>query len=290
MPDRGWLVVPAALLASCNGFFYHPDAVRYRDLARSPVATEEVVFASEDGTRLHGWFLHAREPRIGTVVHFHGNAQNLTSHVEFVDWLPRHGLDVFVFDYRGYGASAGTPSRRGIHADCRAALAHVRARPDVDRDRIVVFGQSLGGACAVAALADGGTDGIRGVALDSTFASYVGMGNAALGGSFLTWPLAWLLLSDDHAPGDVVARLAPIPLLVVVSPLDPVVPASEGRALFAAAAEPKELVEVPVAAHPVAPQTREGRERLLRFFTACLRAAPGSAAETSGTPRGDAAK
>jgi uncharacterized protein len=290
MRGRGGIVVPAALLASCNGFFYHPDAVRYRDVGRSRVAAEEVLFASADGTRLHGWFLHARAPRIGTVVHFHGNAQNLTSHVEFVDWLPLHGLDVFVFDYRGYGESGGTPSRGGIHADCRAALDHVRARTDVDRDRIVVFGQSLGGACAVAALADGGADGVRGVALDSTFASYVDMGNAALGGGFLTWPLAWLLLSDDHSPADVIARLAPIPMLVVVSPLDPVVPASEGRALFAAAAEPKELVELRVGGHPVATQTREGRERLLRFFTACLGATPAPAIETAGERRGDAAR
>jgi fermentation-respiration switch protein FrsA (DUF1100 family) len=231
-----------------------------------------VWFASGDGTRLHGWWLPAGGERLGTVVYFHGNAQNLTSHVGFVDWLPARGFDVFVFDYRGYGESAGTPSRGGIHLDALAALDHVRARPDAASDRLVVFGQSLGGAVALAALGDGGSAGVRGVAVDSTFASYVSMGNAALGGTFLTWPFAWLLLSDAHSPIDTVSELAPIPLLVVASPKDPVVPIAQGRALFAAAREPKAFVELAIPRHPAATECADGRERLVEFFTSCVRA------------------
>lgn len=263
--------VVALGLASCNALFYHPDAHCYREANAMTAAVDEVTFASRDGTQLHGWFLHASTERLGTVVFFHGNAQNLTSHVGFVDWLPARGFDVFVFDYRGYGRSAGTPSRDGIHLDSLAALDHVRSRADVDCDRLLVFGQSLGGAVALAALGDWDREGLRGVAVDSTFASYIDMGNEVLGGTFFTWPLAWLLLTDAHRPVEAVARVAPTPLLVFASALDPVVPIDQGRALFAAAREPKQFVELPVAEHPVATARADGRERLVKFFTECLR-------------------
>lgn len=262
--------VSIALLSSCNGLFYYPDACIYSVPASMPAAVDDVMFPSRDGTRLHGWFLHARGERVGTVVYFHGNAQNLTSHVHFVEWLPARGFDVFVFDYRGYGKSAGVPSRAGVHLDGLAALAYVRSRGDVVRDRLLVFGQSLGGAVAVAALGDGGNEGVRGIAVDSTFASYIGMGNEVLGGTFLTWPFAWLLLSDAHSPVDAIANLAPMPLLVFASARDPVVPIGQGRALFAAAGEPKEFVEVPAYGHPIATEAPASRERLVEFFTACV--------------------
>ena len=267
---RRFAVALLLVFASCNGFFYYPDTRLFRERASLGPDVEDVTFASGDGTRLHAWFLHARGERLGTIVFFHGNAHNLTRHAGSVDWLPARGFDVFLFDYRGYGESAGTPSRGGIHLDCLAALDHVRHRPDVDPDRLLVFGQSLGGAVAIAALGDGGADGVCGVAVDSTFASYVGMGNAVLGGTFLTWPFAWLLLSDAHSPIDVVDRLAPVPLLVVASPLDSHVPISQGRELFDAAREPKQFVELPEDGHPVATSSAAGRERLVEFFTACL--------------------
>lgn len=275
------LASAAVLLHGCNGMFYQPDARIYRtrtpdrDPASSALepswpAIEDVTFATPDGTRLHGWFLRASGEPKGTVVHFHGNAQNLTSHVGFVDWLPAAGFHVFVFDYRGFGESAGSPSREGLHEDSLAALAYVRSRPGVDPQRIVVFAQSLGGACAVAALGEGGTQGIRGLALDSTFATYIGMGNEVLGGTFLTYPLAWLLLSNRHSAANAIAKIAPVPILFFHSTEDPVVPIAQGRLLFAAAQEPKEFVEVPVRGHPIATATRDSRARLVRFFTTCL--------------------
>lgn len=252
----------------CNGLFYHPDARVYRQLAAYPGA-KELWFDSADGTRLHAWLLAASGKPKGTVVFFHGNAQNLTSHISFADWLCAEGYQVFAFDYRGYGKSGGSASRQGLHEDSVAALQYVAARDDVDAERLVVLAQSLGGACATAALADSGV-GVRGIALDSTFGHYISMGNAVLGGTFLTYPLAWLLLSNAHSPADVIAELAPTPILYFHSPKDPVVPIDQGRALFAAAKEPKQFVEVPVRGHPVASVTHAARRRLVEFFAACL--------------------
>lgn len=256
-----------ALTPGCNSVFYQPDAHRYRAL---PPGVEDVWFASADGTRLHGWFLPAQGKAKGTVVHMHGNAQNLTSHVDFVAWLPAQGFQLFVFDYRGYGASAGSPSRAGTVEDACAALGYVRSRADVDPACVVVFGQSLGGAIATAALGELGTNGVRGLAVDSTFGSYIAMGNSVLGGTFLTWPFAWLLLSDAHAPERSIAKIAPVPILFLHSTQDSIVPLAEGRRLFAAAGEPKTFVELSEPGHTVATYTAEGRAELVRFFERCF--------------------
>lgn len=275
---RGLVILFGLLLVvgfqGCNSLFYHPDAYPYRTVDSIPGA-EELTFASEDGTKLNAWFLpaqgrlHEGRPK-GTVVYFHGNAQNLTSHISFADWLPAEGFQVFAFDYRGYGKSEGSASRQGLHEDSIAALNYVSKRADVDANRLVVLAQSLGGACATAALGESGFK-VRGLALDSTFSHYIAMGNEVLGGTFLTYPLAWLLLSNSHSPADSIARIAPTPILCFHSPEDPVVPISQGRALHAAAGDPKAFLEVPVRGHPVATATRAARERLLQFFTACLK-------------------
>jgi fermentation-respiration switch protein FrsA (DUF1100 family) len=176
---------------------------------------------------------------------------------------------VFAFDYRGYGKSEGSASRQGLHEDSIAALEYVSKRADVDANRLVVLAQSLGGACATAALGESGIK-VRGLALDSTFAHYIAMGNEVIGGTFLTYPLAWLLLSNSHSPADSIANIAPTPILCFHSPEDPVVPISQGRALHAAAGDPKAFLEVSVRGHAVATTSRATRERLLQFFAACL--------------------
>lgn len=267
------------VLHGCNSLFYLPDRKEYSSRASYEHGCEDVAFSSLDGTQLHGWFLPAapsasvtatRRPAKGTVIHFHGNAQNLSAHVGFVDWLPKLGFNVFIFDYRGYGQSAGSPSRQGIHEDCLAALAHVKTLPGVDPERVVVFAQSLGGACAVAALGEAGTQGVRGVAIDSSFANYIAMGNEVLGGTVLTYPLVWLLLSNAHRPDQVAARISPVPMLFFHSEHDPVVPHRQGRKLYDAAAEPKEFVTVWLEGHTTAVEVPECRQRLVRFFETCL--------------------
>ncbi len=171
------LMVLMALLATvrfgcANRFVYYPSREDYGTPADVGLRYEEVTFHSADGTALSGWFVPALGRAEGTVVQFHGNAQNMTAHFSYVSWLPQEGFNVFVFDYRGYGKSAGSPSREGVYEDCLAALGYVRSRPDVDPDRTLVLGQSLGGANAIAVLGSGGAPRVRAVAIDSSFYSY----------------------------------------------------------------------------------------------------------------------
>src|ERR1041384_5905226 len=127
------LALALGCLTGCaQGAFYHPDRGLHDPPARLGLKYEQVTFASQDGTRLVGWFIPARgyaDPKRakGTVVHFHGNAQNLSAHWQFVDWLPQRGFNLFVFDYRGYGASQGSPEPKGVFEDSLAALDYARA-------------------------------------------------------------------------------------------------------------------------------------------------------------------
>jgi uncharacterized protein len=268
------LVTIAVSLGGCvQRLFYMPDRVVYDTPARAGLKYEPVTFRSLDGTRLSGWFIPAADrpdPRSakGTVVHFHGNAQNLTSHWSFLEWMPARGYNVFVFDYRGYGESEGTPETRGVVEDSGSALDYIRTRKDVDPDRLLVFGQSLGGAKAIAAVGGGKRAGVRAVAVEAAFSSYSAIAHTAL-------PGAGLMMDDTYSPDRFVAKLAPIPLLLVHGTADSVIPHSHSATLLAAASEPKRLVTVEGAAHLEMLQPRFGntyRDVLAAFFEAALAA------------------
>ncbi|GER17834.1 alpha/beta hydrolase [Variovorax boronicumulans] len=240
--------LPLFLLGGCvQSMFYYPDRVRYETPDALGLRYENVRFTSADGTRLSGWFIPAAgraDPKAakGTVVHFHGNAQNMSSHWRFVAWLPAQDYNVFVFDYRGYGESDGAPEPRGVFEDSNAALDHVRARADVDASRLFVFGQSLGGTNAIAAVGSGNRAGVKAVAIESTFYSYRSIANDKL-------PGAGLLVRDDYGASKFVAAIAPIPLLLIHGTADAVIPHHHSQRLLADAKEPKQLIEVPGAGH-----------------------------------------
>lgn len=256
----------AATLSGCTNIFLQPDHVHRYLPTREEGNWQEVRFKSGDGTDLLGiWFNARQSPSKGVVVHFHGNGENMTSHYLFVYWLAAEGYDVFTFDYRGYGGSAGKKSLSGAVEDCVAALRVARGRAGGSRERLIVLGQSLGGALALAALDRDGGEGVRGVILDSTFASYRKVARLKLGGFWLTWPfqypLSAALISDRWAPRRLIARRKPVPLLMLHAVGDPVVPYSQGRALFDQAPGPKEFWKLDSSGHTEALYSRASRYR-----------------------------
>jgi fermentation-respiration switch protein FrsA (DUF1100 family) len=109
------------LLAGCTGLIFQPLSQHLLTPDRLGLAYRDIRFTAADGVSLHGWFLPATAPRQGSVLFLHGNAQNISTHIASVAWLPGAGFDVFLFDYRGYGRSAGEPSLDGVHLDFSAA-------------------------------------------------------------------------------------------------------------------------------------------------------------------------
>ncbi|MCK6428284.1 alpha/beta hydrolase [Betaproteobacteria bacterium PRO7] len=254
-PIRACLVALAAsVLAGCNmieGMFFYPDRVQYTRPADYGLAYEDVALATADGVKLHAWWLPAQGAAAGTVLHLHGNAANVSNHLPLAAWLPRAGFNVLMLDYRGFGRSEGRPTLDGVLEDARAALAHLRSRRDVDATKLIVFGQSLGGATALRLLAEDAA-GVRLAVIDSAFASYRGIArDAALQSIVLApfLPLALPLLPGaDKDPVTALARID-VPLIFVHGRADRVIPFKHSEQLLAAAQEPKRLIAVERAQH-----------------------------------------
>lgn len=268
------LALLCLLLSACvSSPFYYPDRRLYSTPADAGLAFERVTFASQDGTQLAGWFIPAtgyRDPKNtkGTVIQFHGNAQNMSAHWQFVSWLPQRGYNVFVFDYRGYGASQGSPEPKGVFEDSSAALSYLRSRPDIDPERLLVLGQSLGGTNAIAVVGAGNRAGVKGMAIESTFYSYSSIANDKFSG-------AGALVDDSYSADRYIGALAPIPLLLLHGTADPVIPYQHSLRLLDQAQAPKTMITVAGGGHIEALTERFGdtyRDAVLDFFEASLRA------------------
>ncbi len=241
------LLVVAGVLFRVFGierrFLYHPD----RLVARTPrdvgLAYDDATFPAADGTRLHGWWVPAEGARL-TVVWCHGNAGNISGRVGNLALLHRRlGVNVLLFDYRGYGRSDGTLSdldERATSADVEGARAFARSRPDARGTRLVLFGRSLGAAVA---LAEAVRDPPDGLVLESPFTSVAAMARGIL--PLVPWGL---VLSSRY---DSLRRVGALraPLLLVHGDRDEVVPFEMGRRLFDAAPEPKTFLRVAGGGH-----------------------------------------
>jgi uncharacterized protein len=260
------LIMIAAMSGCCNRLFYLPDSREYSTPLEFGLQYDAVEFQSRDGTKLTGWFIHTVGEAKGTVVHCHGNAQNMTSHWQFVKFLPADGFNLFVFDYRGYGRSEGSPSRKGTIEDARAAVDHVMARKGVDPARVAIFGQSIGGAIATVVAAE--DPRIRGAIIDSAFSSYRDEAAHAMRQNPITWLFAWplsrVLIGSSFDPVDYVGKIAPRPVLFIHGVNDQVAPSKMSQTLMTAAGQPKELWLVPEARHTEAfyLQEKEYRRRI----------------------------
>ncbi len=238
------LVAVLAVIAFRSGlierhFIYFPD----RDLTANPsdfgLAFEEVLLTTGDGVKLHGWFVPGEESI--TWLWFHGNAGNIGRRLENLKLLHDElGVNVFLFDYRGYGRSQGTPSEKGTYRDAEAALAYLRSREDVDPERIVFFGRSLGAGVAVE-LATRYPPYV--LILESPFLSIQDMAKRA-------YPILSVLplLRTSYDSVGKIGKLE-VPILVIHGDRDDIIPFEAGRTLFEKANEPKNFYAITGAGH-----------------------------------------
>lgn len=207
------------------------------------LAYEDVRIDTADGERLHGWYVLAAagdaRGRRGVLLFFHGNAGNISHRLDSIAIFNRLGLDVLIVDYRGYGRSTGRPSETGTYRDAQAAWDYLVGQREVAPGRIVVFGRSLGGAVGAWLASQLPTDEAPAAAIiESSFTSGADMARRL----YPVFP-ARLLTRLKYPVADFAARL-PCPVLVVHSRDDEIIPFDMGRALFAAAPEPKSFLEL----------------------------------------------
>jgi uncharacterized protein len=295
------LVVVVAVLAASVGLLwvfqrrliYLPSPGPVPPAATVLPGAEDVAFTTADGLRLRGWFVPGafvpgaverpartpfpsatlpdgappkRDPGLArpAVLVCNGNGGNRAMRAELARALSRMGLAVLLFDYRGYGGNPGHPSEAGLAADARAALDHLAGRPEVDPERVVYFGESLGAAVALRLATERPPAAL---VLRSPFASLAEVGRR----HYPMLPVS-LLLRDRYDSAALVGRVR-APLLVVAGGRDRIVPAGHSRRLFAAAPEPKRLVVLDDADHND-PELHDG-PRLLAELRAFLAGVPG---------------
>jgi len=280
-----------AALTGCSGLFFYPAKPWAQNPARQGLAYEDVVLIHPDGLRLHGWWLPARGYSRGTVYFLHGNAENISTHLMNVHWLPERGYNVFLLDYRGYGLSEGDPDLPGALADVQLGLDWLEASGRLDDKPLVLFGQSLGGALGTGVVSREENDGeVDCVMLEASFASYRGIANDVMKRSWLLWPLRWMVLPTlperARDPERHIAGLAPRPLLVMHSKDDPVIPFAQGERLFAAAEQPKTFQALK-GGHGQGTRDPAVRDRMLDFLAKNGCAAPPPRADAPARERPD---
>ena len=222
------------LLAVLLAFFFRNHLIFYptREITRNPadrgLVYEDVRFPAADGTPLHGWFLPG--PGQGTVLFCHGNAGNMGHRLDSLEIFHRLGLSVFLFDYRGYGESEGSPTVEGVCSDLEGAWKYLEKSRGVLSGEIVLFGRSLGGAVAA-----WGAEKFApaGLILESTFTSLADAGKHHL--FFL--PVRLIVGSSFDTLGRI--KNITCPVLVASSTDDEIVPGKHGSILYEAAREPK---------------------------------------------------
>jgi hypothetical protein len=270
----------------CSSLAYQPSNQIYADPSRANVKFESLDFQSKDGTRLHGWFFPVssewKGPAKGTVIQFHGNAENMTSHFASLYWVTEAGYNFFTFDYRGYGGSDGDPSQKGLNDDAQAAVEFVAkkvaskgVKSGSEKD-LILYGQSLGGAVLMRAYRNIKANEelhqrIRTLVIESSFFSYKSVGRSLLARTWITYlfqPLAYVLVSDEFSPEDDIANISPTPLLVIHGDEDTVIPYSFGEKIFDKAKDPKEFWKVEHGRHIDAMIRHRGvyREKLISYL------------------------
>ena len=222
------------MLVFQSHLLYHP----LREIECTPervgLAQEQVTLRTPDGLHLAAWYVPAAEAR-GTVLFCHGNAGNMSHRVGTIEILNRLRMNVLLFDYRGYGASEGSPSEAGTYRDAETAWRHLVEQRGVAPGDLVIHGRSLGGAVA-AQVAEKHPP--RALILESTFTS---VPDVARG--MFPWLPVRLLARLRYDTLERIARIR-CPKLIIHSRDDDLIPFEHGQRLFEAAGGPKTLLEI----------------------------------------------
>lgn len=251
------LVLKIAVLVLEPHLTFFPVRAYFDTPAAAGLPFENVFLRTDDGVRIHGWFIPAAAGRDSgrtpgsrppiTLLFFHGNAENIGGCLDLAALARPAGHNLLLLDYRGYGESEGRPSERGLYRDGEAALLHLRSRQDVDPGRIVVWGRSIGAAVAVhlAAGDPGGAPAVAGVVLESPFTSVQDLLRA--GGHLVLYAASRF----GTYRFDSAARIGRVaaPVLIIHGTDDEISPFELGRTLYDLAPGRKELAAIRGGGH-----------------------------------------
>jgi len=264
-------IAVAAFIAQ-RKLMYFPDSERVSPLSYGLIGVRERVLTAPDDNQLVAWTARAA-PGQPTVLYFHGNAGNLGSRSERVRKYAARGLGMLMLSYRGYSGSTGSPSEANNVADARLAYDTLIA-DGVKPENIIVYGESLGTGVAVQLAAQ---VPVAGVVLDAPYTSIVEVAASA----YPYFPVRWFLFDRyetmSYLPG------VHAPILILHGEDDQIIPVRMGRAVYAAAHGPKEIVTFPGAGHSNH-HLFGSNEEVFRWIDAAAHRAAGKKAEKQMRP------
>jgi len=222
-----------------NFFVFYPESSFDHSPKDLHLVYKDVYFRTGDGKTLHGWFFPLKE-ELPVILFFHGNAGNISHRLDNIMLLLKQKLQVFIFDYRGFGKSVGRPSERGVYLDGIAAYDYLVQKENIPQSQIILFGRSLGAAIATEVALN---RNIRSLILESAFTSTKEMAR-----SMFFFRLFSYVVPANYNNLEKISHIR-VPKLIIHGDEDRLVPFSMGQKLFNASKEPKYFFKIKGAGH-----------------------------------------
>lgn len=214
-------------------FMYFPDKNRYPVSLSEIEGTKEVTVKSRDNLEITGWFKEPAIPGNKIVIFFHGNGSNHAPRAGIFKFLTDSGYGLYLASYRGYAGNPGKPSEQGLYNDARAQIDWLINDFGVDRESLVIYGESLGSGVAVQMATEYSPSSLI---LDVPFSSLAEV-------AAYRFPLligAKFAVQDKFESYKKIGKIKS-PVLILLAENDFVVPTKFGKRLFDYAKEPKEI-------------------------------------------------
>jgi len=217
-----------------DDYLYTPSTNLHSTPDQIGLSYENVTFNTSGGNRLYGWYVPANNSSL-YIIYCHGYSGNIADKLESIRLLHELGLNVMIFDYRGYGQSEGKPTEKGTYDDANAAWNYLVTEKNVSEEQILIYGRSLGGPIAAWLAKEQNPTGLI---LESTFTSY----DDIAGNLIPIIPISLLSRFDYDTIGYL--KKVQCPVMVIHSKDDERISFSHGQSLYKSANEPKMFLEI----------------------------------------------
>jgi len=221
---------------SLSALFFYPQSTLISTPQDAGLEYQDVWLTAQDNTKLHAWWLPAQGKQADSnimLLYLHGNAENISSHSHSIYWLPASGISVLALDYRGFGASEGQARMPEVLQDIEAAILWMKQQhPDKE---LIILGQSIGSAIAINYIAQAADQhDIKALILDAPLSGFATAARSAMSRSIIGW-LMWPFTVLIPSQWDPIKHIQSIdmPVLIMHSLKDTIVPAQQGKKLYA---------------------------------------------------------
>lgn len=240
------------ILQSCTQLLFYPLKPHLMTPHDLGVLYDDIYIKTDDNLILHGWQLYAEHEARAKIIFFHGNGENISTHMTMVAWLTEHNYDVIVVDYRGYGHSQGATDLAGSIADINSAIQYTIDELLEANQQLFVMGHSFGGSLSIAALAQQDYQGkVRALLSISAFSDYRDITQDALSSWWLSWVFQWPLsftVNNDYSPKQLISSISPVDVVIIHGRDDGIVPVYHANVLYEHAKQPK-YIDLTVGDH-----------------------------------------